>query len=285
MKEIVIAPRNPNAYRILLSSDIHCNDLQTWYGVSNADRMQHWVDSVRWEHEQHPIDLLLLLGDFSLDHWMYGGQWLKTGTSGTEEFFERYLSQIKDIPYVAVSGNHEQFSPQKWTELTGCESETAVVIGNTVFLLLDTFSGDLDPDHDHDGVYVPQDAEKLNEVVNTYHGKNIYLASHWFDADKETDAFCRLISECDDIKGMFVGHTHYCTVKERPDRFGSKKLAQTGNFSYTSHSDTAATFWGFRDMIIADNAAVSSYTVVQSHAVLNGESVEIPYQKIHRCEF
>lgn len=285
MKELTVKPKTENAYRILLSSDIHCNDLQTWYGVSNADRMQHWVNCVKAEHEKHPIDLLLLLGDFSLDHWMYGGQWLKHQKSGTGEFFRTYLSQIDDIPYAAVSGNHEQFSAQKWTEITGCETETAVVIGNTVFLLLDTFCGDLDPDHDHDGVYVPQDAEKLTAILQKYDGKDIYLASHWFHPDKETDAFCQLVARTDAIKGLFVGHSHHCTVLECPDRFGLKKIAQTGNFSYTSQSDITATFWGFRDLVLSKGTAISTYTVAESDAVLNGETVHIHYQKNNCCEF
>ena len=74
MKTTIIETQNQSSFRILFSSDIHCNDLQAWYGVSNADRVQHWVDCVKAEHEKQPIDLLLLLGDFSLDHWMYGGQ-------------------------------------------------------------------------------------------------------------------------------------------------------------------------------------------------------------------
>ena len=285
MKTTIIETQNQSSFRILFSSDIHCNDLQAWYGVSNADRMQHWVNCVKAEHKKQPIDLLLLLGDFSLDHWMYGGQWLKNGTSGTKEFFDTYLSQISDIPYVAVSGNHEQFSAQKWTEITTCEPECAVVLGDSVFILLDTFSGDLDPDHDHDGVYVPQDAEKLAALIEKYRDKDIYLASHWFDADRETDAFCDLVANTDAIKGMFVGHTHHCSVIERPDRFGAKKIAQTGNFSYTSEKDTVSTFWGFRDLVIKEGKAVSTYTVVESDAVLNGECVHIPYRKHNCCEF
>lgn len=285
MIEFTVTPKTENAYRILLSSDIHCNDLQTWYGISNADRMQHWVDCVKAEHNRQPIDLLLLLGDYSLDHWMYGGQWLKNGTSGTKEFFDGYLSQLTEIPCFAVSGNHEQFSAPQWKEITGCETEAAVVIGNTVFLLLDVFSGNLDADYDHDGVYVPQNPEKLQALFKQYAGNDIYLAAHWLDADKETDAFCSLVAENASVKGMFVGHSHMCNVKTHPDRFGQKIIAQTGNFSYTSHRETAETFWGFRDLTVCQGLAVSTYLVAESHAFLNGEPMHVPYQKIHRCEF
>ena len=163
--------------------------------------------------------------------------------------------------------------------------ECAIVLGDSVFILLDTFSGDLDPDHDHDGVYVAQDAEKLAALIEKYRDEDIYLASHWFDADRETDAFCDLVANTDAVKGMFVGHTHHCSVIERPDRFGAKKIAQTGNFSYTSEKDTVSTFWGFRDLVIKEGKAVSAYTVVESDAVLNGERVHIPYRKHNCCEF
>ena len=283
MKELTITPKNNSKYRVLFSSDIHCNDLQTWYGVSNADRMQHWVNCVKAEHEKHPIDLLLLLGDFSLDHWMYGGQWLKTGKSGTKEFFDSYLSQIGDIPWAAVSGNHEQFSASMWKTITGGETECAVVLGDTVFLLFDTFSGELDPDHDHDGCYIPQDAKKVAALIERYSGKQIYLASHWFDADKESDEFCALVANTPEIKGIFSGHTHYCTVIDRPDRFGNKQILQTGNFSYTSQKETESTFWGFRDLILSQGAAVSEYIVVESNAAPSGTMMRIPYQKNNRC--
>ena len=46
------------AYRILLTSDIHDTDLETWYGISNAARLEHWLQQVLAEHEKMPFDLI-----------------------------------------------------------------------------------------------------------------------------------------------------------------------------------------------------------------------------------
>ena len=56
------------AYRILITSDIHDTDLETWYGVSNAARLEHWLRQVLAEHEKMPFDLILIPGDISLDY-------------------------------------------------------------------------------------------------------------------------------------------------------------------------------------------------------------------------
>ena len=60
--------------RVLISSDVHCTDLQTWYGVNYRTRMQHWVDSVLKEHKENPFDLVVINGDISLDYWINGGR-------------------------------------------------------------------------------------------------------------------------------------------------------------------------------------------------------------------
>ena len=46
--------------RVLVSSDVHCTDLQEWYGVKYRDRMQGWVDSVLKEHKEDPFDLVVI---------------------------------------------------------------------------------------------------------------------------------------------------------------------------------------------------------------------------------
>ena len=79
-------------YRVLFSSDIHCTHLAHWYGVDNDTRMQLWLDSVLAEHARQPIDLLLFLGDYSLDFWecCTCGSWINEGVSTTERFFKEY---------------------------------------------------------------------------------------------------------------------------------------------------------------------------------------------------
>ena len=52
--------------RIILASDIHhCH--VTWYGVSSEERMERLVTHLNDEYERNPYDVILFLGDYSLD--------------------------------------------------------------------------------------------------------------------------------------------------------------------------------------------------------------------------
>ena len=42
-----------------------------WYGMTSEDRVQKFIDDVKAEYEKAPFEALLLLGDYSLDHWSY----------------------------------------------------------------------------------------------------------------------------------------------------------------------------------------------------------------------
>ena len=54
--------------RVLITSDMHHNTIQNWYGVDTDDRMQRWVDSILIEHKKSPIDLIIINGDTSLSY-------------------------------------------------------------------------------------------------------------------------------------------------------------------------------------------------------------------------
>ncbi len=263
-------------YRVLLASDIHCTHLAEWYGVSNDDRMQHWVDSVLKEHEIQPIDLLLLLGDYSLDHWVVGtgGSWLNEGISTTELFFKEYVSQLPDeIEIFAVAGNHEQFGDEKWVELTGNHRQGAVTLGDNLFLMLDTFGTNLDPTQHSDGTYLPADVEFIRQQMAAHPNKKVYLCAHWLDGGAESAEF-RDITYDDRVKALFMGHNHLSTASPYTG-LGLKPLAYTGNFSYTNDQNTEDSFWGFRELMIFPDNAISRYIVVESQAVVNGQPFSV----------
>ena len=76
-------------YRILITSDIHCTDLETWYGVSNAERMEHWLRQIRREQEDQPFDLIYSATAF---HWVdsavgYPKAWRMLKDSGSMAVF------------------------------------------------------------------------------------------------------------------------------------------------------------------------------------------------------
>ncbi len=56
--------------KIILASDIHlchCN----WLGVAPEVRVQKFIDDLKAEYQKEPFEALLLLGDYSLDHWKW----------------------------------------------------------------------------------------------------------------------------------------------------------------------------------------------------------------------
>ena len=85
--------------RIIIASDIHlCH--ADWYGVKAEDRVQKFIDDVKAEYEKQPFEALLLLGDYSLDHWSWQikGSYIGKGLSNAKRFAEEYLSQLNDLP-------------------------------------------------------------------------------------------------------------------------------------------------------------------------------------------
>lgn len=263
-------------YRVLLASDIHCTHLAEWYGVSNEERMQAWVDAVLDEHARQQIDLLLLLGDYSLDHWEYGGggSWLNENKSTTEQFFRDYVSQLpEEIEIFSIAGNHEQFGDEKWFEITGNHRTGSVLLGDNLFIMLDTFGANLDPSVHSDGTYQPADVEFIRQQMEQYPYAKVYLCAHYFDVNAESYEFQDVLFE-NRVMGLFMGHTHLNTV-ENYVWFGLKPLAQTGNFSYTNGDSLKDSFWGFRDLVITSDGAESNYIVAASEAVVNGERLVV----------
>jgi predicted MPP superfamily phosphohydrolase len=173
-------------YRVLFSSDVHCTDLQTYQDVGNDVRMQHWVDSILAEHAREPIDLLVINGDTSLDHVSFGGAELSGRPITTRTFVDNYLSQLpKEIAVFVMPGNHEQHSHQKWLSITGNKRQGYRVLGDNLFIFLDTYNADLDPTTHHNGEYSGVDVSYIKTLMDTYPTHNIYLISHYFDMDKE----------------------------------------------------------------------------------------------------
>ena len=101
-------------FRILLTSDMHHTYLETNYNLSTKARMNAWVKAIKKEHEKRPFDLIVIMGDMSLDFWddqwgkpvgNPGGSYLNSGTSTTKEFVDNYVSKLpEDIPVFVKEG-------------------------------------------------------------------------------------------------------------------------------------------------------------------------------------
>lgn len=284
--EAPAVPKDPaladGKLRVIISSDIHCTHLQSWYGANYLKRMQHWVDTVKKEHAETPIDLLVINGDISLDYWVSGGSVINQDRSTSETFVKNYLSQLpKDIPVFIIPGNHEQYSDEDWLKITGNHRQGHLAIGGRLFLFLDTFGGKLDPTTHHDGVYTRADVDYINETMAAYPDHDVYLIAHYFNPTGETPTFKKLVKENDRIKGLFSGHTHKTAIIELGEAWGNKTIAQTGNFAY--FKDTAKeSFWGFRELVISDTDAYSQYIIAESTATIDG--VKTSFERTLRAQ-
>ena len=100
--------------RIILASDIHhCH--VTWYGVSSEERMERLVTHLNDEFERDPYDVILFLGDYSLDFWEWDikGCYINEGKSYTRTFVDMYAPRLR-APYMMIAGNHEQYGEAAW---------------------------------------------------------------------------------------------------------------------------------------------------------------------------
>ena len=256
--------------RILITSDIHCTDLEDWYGIRNEARMEHWLRCVSLEHEKHPFDLILIPGDISLDYHA-GLTAFDKGYSTAYLFMNMYASRLPSgVPVLVGAGNHEQFPDETWQKITGNPRQCHAVVGNHTFILLDGFRGALGKTLVEDEEYSLMDVSYIHELLERYPGNHVWLLSHWFDMDEESEEFRRLVARDPRIKGLFMGHSHDHRLIPLGPEYANKVIAQTGNFSFTMSGAETGGFWGFRDLVIGENKAVSSYIMVSSDVILDG---------------
>ena len=254
--------------RILLTSDIHCTDLEDWYGIGNDDRMERWLADVLAEHARQPFDLILINGDISLDYHAERTPFDK-GYSTSHLFMKMYASRLPaGVPVRVIPGNHEQFPEEPWQKITGHSRQNYAVVGNHTFIMLDTFREDLKTTYDSSDKYSPADMGYIRGLMERYPENHVWLISHYFDMDLESEAFKTLVAEDGRIKGLFMGHTHLHQLIPLGEAYHNKVIAQTGNYSYTMSGAANGGFWGFRDLVIDGHKAVSSYIMTGSDVVL-----------------
>ena len=280
---------NKDKLRVIISSDVHFrSNYSGYYNVPSPIRLQSWVNSIIKEHETEPIDLLVIAGDTSLDYYYDTakkeevGTYAKGGVSDTKEFVDKYVSQLpEEIPVYILPGNHECYSNEKWLELTGNNRQETFVLENNLFIMLDTFSENIGSNYNGNVDYSRVDVDYVKNQIEAHPECNkVWLISHYFDHKNESAAFAELIKSEDKIEGLFSGHTHQCTVISMGATYGNKAIAQTGHFAdswYTSYpqgdDDTVFAklkrgFWGFRELIISDEGAISNYISVATKGAI-----------------
>jgi predicted phosphodiesterase len=247
------------AGRLILVTDIHCCHA-AWYGVDNADRMELLCKTLQEEFEAKPYDAILSLGDYSLDFWAWeeGGSYLwDPPVSRTAEFVTTYVPRMPADFYM-IPGNHEQYGDKTWQKITGFPREYVILYGEYVFVMLDTFAGELDPTVNHDGCYTGINVELLTAVLRDHPHKKVILCAHDLYIKRESEAARELILEHPNILCAFTGHTHRDNTVILPDAWRNLPLIYCGDFSYCDGSRKDKN-WGYRTLSLMGGALSTEY--------------------------
>ena len=231
--------------RVLLVTDIHyC--AKTWHGADRDTRAEALVAALKRQMEETPYDMILCLGDYSLDFWAWeeGGSYVNTPhVSFTKQFVDRYVPRFPAKAYL-IPGNHEQYGCEAWRQITGFSRQFAVCCGDTVFAMCDTFGGDLDPAVHSDGTYTGIDTAFLRQVLEKHPDRQVILCMHDLIPEKESEEARALIRSNPRIRCAFAGHVHISETILLDDSWRNLPLIHCGDFSY--HLGSPRLNWGFQ---------------------------------------
>ena len=157
-----------------------------------------------------------------------------------------------------IPGNHEQYSHDDWQNITGRPREYAVVYGDYVFAMLDTFAGQLDPKENHDGCYTGINTAFLSAVLHDHPDKSVILCAHDLIPSLEQDAARTLICENPQIVCAFTGHTHRDNTMILPASWRNLPVFYCGDFSYNSGREQTKN-WGYRLLDLAGDVLSTEY--------------------------
>ena len=236
--------------RVLILTDLHFCD-KAWHGLSCLKRMELLQKVLQKEAAENPFDVLLCLGDYSLDFWAWEskGSYLCTpSVSNTENFVQQIVPKFPVHPYM-IPGNHEQYGHLKWKEITGYPRQYNVVYGKCVFLMCDTFGGNLEPTEHSDGTYSGLDFAFLKETIEKYPNHELILCMHDLMPELETNEVKELVKTSGRFCCGFAGHTHRSDTVLLGKEWGYLPLFYCGDFSYTADCEqNAYPNWGFRQV-------------------------------------
>lgn len=260
-------------HHIIIMSDLHLCHL-SWNGHTSEYRMDKMIKDLNDYNKENPYSDILFLGDYSLDFWQHGekGSWINKGVSNTKNLIENYLSKLECQDFIMVPGNHEQYSDEKWKEITGNDRQTYTVIGGWLFILLDNFNKNLDPSNHSDGTYSGADVEYIKDIMAENPDMPVIIAAHHINKDKESDEFRELVANDERIVCLFSGHEHHNRNVRLGRRWGDKTLFYLGNYAYTKNVTVQQCMWGWRSLEFDNSGITIEYYSPQSTITVDGAS-------------
>lgn len=245
--------------RLLLVTDVHLCHID-WYGTNACDRLSLMCKHLNDHYGKQPYDAILSLGDYSLDFWKWneGGSYLwNPPVSNTETFVKTFVPQLP-VDFYMIPGNHEQYGEENWRRIVGRAREYAVAYGKYVFVMLATFSGNLDPTENHDGCYTGINTAFLSAVLRDHPDKKIILCAHDIIPSQESDEARALIASETRILCAFTGHTHRNNTVLLSDGWRNLPVFYCGDFSYCA-GGLKEKNWGYRILELSDDRISAEY--------------------------
>lgn len=231
--------------RVLLVSDMHYTTEETAeelklkfpdakasvasgdaFGHTQREKVEKVFEGITYEDSKEPLDAVFVLGDLSIDDYDFRN----LPINYCEQFKIDCLDRLR-CPSFVLAGNHDSYPDELWREVFGYGRQYSVTVADQVFIMLDTFRAC--PASGASGAkYTPVDTDFLKSELARCRGKNIFLCSHFFSINSESEEFARLVRESDDIICLFHGHTHHNGVIELGEKYGNKQLFDIGGYGY-----------------------------------------------------
>ena len=236
--------------RFLLVSDMHyttdlsAEELKKTHPDSNAsaasgsafgklqrEKIEKIYEDIMREYGRSPLDAVLVLGDLSIDDYDFRNLPINYCMQFKKECLDRL-----PCPHFAIPGNHDSYPDDKWREMFGTNREFVCEVGDTVFVMADTFNSL--PATDASGSHLTaMNEEFIKNALNENKGKKIFICAHYIEGRAEGDRTMspeiqRLIRESDDTLLLFRGHTHVDNVIDLGDVLGGKLIVDIGGYGY-----------------------------------------------------
>lgn len=241
------------------------------FGYSQNQKIQAiFSDIDTYIAKEGAIESVMLLGDLSIDN------------KGYSNLREDYLSLMKtnfldklSYPWYAIAGNHDSYKDSEWEGIIGTKRQYSVVVGDAVFIMLDTFEA-VHATSNSGSSYVGVNTEFLATELakEEYADKKIFLCSHYYRPGEDTEedtALQNLIANDDRIVCMFRGHSHTNAVYE-PAVLDGRPLVDIGGYAYNS-TGTSIT--------LEDGTASTTYNVFSEANAWGYQVLEWDDSEVH----
>lgn len=197
------------------------------FGKTQSEKIRKVYTDILEENEASVLDGVLVLGDLSIDD----SDFRKLPFNYCQKFKEECMDRLP-CPAYAIPGNHDSYTNDTWKNIFGYDRQFAALFGDTVFIMADTFAS-VPAIGASGSAHTRLDGDFLQDCLEKYKGKRIFLCAHYFDADQSFDEKTkRIIRDSSDIVCLFRGHVHVSSVIELGREMGDKTLIDIGGYGY-----------------------------------------------------